>query len=47
MAPPFRQNPHRLSKSRMMTGLQCEKALYLAVHSPELGGEDFRGQLAN
>jgi hypothetical protein len=23
----------------MMTGLQCEKALYLAVHSPELAGE--------
>lgn len=25
-----------LTKSKVMTGLQCEKALYLTIHQPEL-----------
>ena len=28
--------PHRLSKSRFLAALQCEKRLYLQVHHPEL-----------
>jgi hypothetical protein len=35
----FDRNTPRLSKSRVVTGLQCEKALYLTIHSPELGSE--------
>lgn len=27
---------HRLSKSRILAGLQCPKRLYLQVHHPEL-----------
>jgi len=34
----------RLSKSKFVLGLQCEKALYLTVHSPELAGEVSDGQ---
>ncbi len=34
---PVADRPHRLSKSRYCTGVQCPKALYLKVHSPELG----------
>ncbi len=29
--------PHGLSKSRIMSGLQCEKRLWLETHKPELG----------
>jgi len=36
--------PPGLSKSRFTTGLQCEKALYLTVHSPELASEVSEGQ---
>jgi predicted RecB family nuclease len=28
--------PHRLSKSKFLAALQCEKRLYLAIHHPEL-----------
>src|SRR2546425_13129563 len=29
----------RLSKSKYLSGLQCHKRLYLAIHSPELATE--------
>lgn len=29
----------RLSKSKIVLGLQCEKALYLMIHKPDLAGE--------
>ena len=28
--------PHRLSKSKYLSGLQCDKRLWLEIHSPEL-----------
>ena len=28
--------PHRLSKSKFLAALQCEKRLYLAIHHPGL-----------
>lgn len=31
--------PSRLSKSKIVLGLQCEKALYLNIHQPDLAGE--------
>ena len=33
------KEPHTLSKSRYMKGLQCHKALWLATHKPELREE--------
>ncbi|MEW5773234.1 MAG: DUF2779 domain-containing protein [Thermodesulfobacteriota bacterium] len=33
-------NPYRLSKSKMLSGLQCRKRLYLEVHHPELAETD-------
>lgn len=33
-------SPHRLSKSRMLSGLQCRKRLYLEIHHPELAEAD-------
>lgn len=32
-------NPIRLSKSKIITGIQCEKALYLSIHRPDLADE--------
>jgi hypothetical protein len=37
---------HRLSKSRYQTGLNCEKALWLAVHQPHLADPITAGQQA-
>lgn len=34
--PASRTPPFRLSKSRFLAGLQCEKRLYLDIHAPEL-----------
>ncbi|MDD9859133.1 MAG: DUF2779 domain-containing protein [Nitrospira sp.] len=31
--------PHRLSKSRFLSGLQCQKRLYLEIHDPQLATE--------
>ncbi|MEK6526609.1 MAG: hypothetical protein AABZ22_07035, partial [Nitrospirota bacterium] len=33
------QETFRLSKSKFLSGLQCHKRLYLAIHSPELATE--------
>lgn len=35
-----------LTKSKVMTGIQCEKALYLTVHQPELAPETSQSQQA-
>jgi hypothetical protein len=31
---------YRLSKSKILSGIQCPKRLYLEVHHPELAVED-------
>jgi hypothetical protein len=36
---PIKSRALRLSKSKVMLGLQCSKALYLSKHQPELAGE--------
>ena len=36
MTHPLPDRPHRLSKSRFLSGLQCSKRLYLEIHAPHL-----------
>ena len=36
LPPPLIQPPYRLSKSKFLAGLQCDKRLFLAIHRPDL-----------